>query len=61
MVNAKGKVELRTIRTGLDFGNELEVLSGLAPSEKVIVNPPDSIAAGQKVRIAEPSESAVPQ
>jgi RND family efflux transporter MFP subunit len=46
-----GKVELRQIIPGRDFGNEMEVLSGLNANDQIIVNPPDSIAAGETVEI----------
>ena len=34
-----------------DLGTELEVASGLSGDEQVVVNPPDSIAEGQTVRV----------
>jgi len=40
------------ITLGRDFGTEVEVVSGLDGSEKVITNPPDSLVEGQEVRIA---------
>ena len=40
------------ITIGRDFGTEVEVVSGLDVSEKVITNPPDSLVEGQEVRIA---------
>jgi RND family efflux transporter MFP subunit len=45
-------VVLQPITIGRDFGDELEVISGLAADDQVVINPPDSIAAGQKVRLA---------
>jgi RND family efflux transporter MFP subunit len=45
-------VVLQPIIIGRDFGDELEVTSGLAPDDQIVINPPDSIAAGQKVRLA---------
>lgn len=51
-VTANGRVELLPITLGRDFGTEVEVLSGLAGNQPVIINPPDSIASGQAVRVA---------
>ena len=48
------RVKLKSIVQGRDFGNSIEVLSGLAPHETVVLNPPDSIADGVQVRIAVP-------
>jgi RND family efflux transporter MFP subunit len=46
-----GQTDLRPITIGHDFGSEVEVVAGLSGDETVIVNPPDSIETGQKVRI----------
>ena len=43
--------ELKQITLGHDYGNEVEVIAGLDGSESIIVNPPDSIEAGQEVRV----------
>jgi multidrug efflux pump subunit AcrA (membrane-fusion protein) len=51
------RVTLKSIVQGRDFGNTIEVLSGLAPNELVVLNPPDSITDGVKVRIAPPADA----
>lgn len=43
--------QLKQITLGHDYGNEVEVLSGLDGNEAIIVNPPDSIEPGQEVRV----------
>jgi RND family efflux transporter MFP subunit len=45
---------LRDITLGHDYGNEVQVVSGLNASDSVIVNPPDSLVAGETVRVAAP-------
>lgn len=50
-----GCAELRTVKPGHDFGDTIETVSGLNGSEEVIINPPDSIVAGQAVRIGQPN------
>ncbi|MGA3323316.1 MAG: efflux RND transporter periplasmic adaptor subunit [Terriglobia bacterium] len=47
-----GRAALIPITIGRDFGTEVEVVSGLDGSEKVITNPPDSLVEGEEVRIA---------
>jgi RND family efflux transporter MFP subunit len=49
------RVTLKSIVQGRDFGNTIEVLSGLEPDEVVVLNPPDSITNGAQVRIAAPA------
>jgi len=48
-----GKVVLTAVTPGHDFGNQIEIVSGLKPDDQVIVNPPDSIVNGQQVQIVQ--------
>jgi RND family efflux transporter MFP subunit len=48
-----GKVALTAVTPGHDFGNQIEIVSGLKPEDQVIVNPPDSIVSGQPVQIVQ--------
>jgi RND family efflux transporter MFP subunit len=48
-----GKVVLSAVTPGHDFGAQIEIVSGLKPDDQVIVNPPDSIVAGQEVQIVQ--------
>jgi RND family efflux transporter MFP subunit len=47
-----GRAVLLPITMGRDFGNEVEIVAGLKGDEQVIVNPADSIAAGDPVHVA---------
>jgi RND family efflux transporter MFP subunit len=47
--------DLKQVTLGHDFGSEVEVVAGLTGNEFIIVNPPDSIVAGEEVRIAQPA------
>lgn len=53
-VGDDSKVVLRQISIGRDWGETLEITSGLALSERVIDNPPDSIIDGDPVRVLAP-------
>ena len=48
-----GKVVLSAVTPGHDFGDQIEIVSGLKSDDQVIVNPPDSIASGQEVQIVQ--------
>jgi RND family efflux transporter MFP subunit len=48
-----GKVVLATVTPGHDFGNQIEIISGLKGNDQVIINPPDSIVSGQAVQIVQ--------
>ena len=58
VVNSGGKVEIRTVRLGRDFGQSVEILDGVKAGDRVIMNPPDSLASGMTVRVAEPAKVA---
>jgi len=58
VVVTNGQAELRPITIGHDFGSQVEVVAGLIGDESVVSNPPDSIEAGEKVRVAAQSRGA---
>jgi RND family efflux transporter MFP subunit len=54
LVDAGGKVHLTAVKLGTDFGTSVEVLSGLSASDRVVLNPADSLADGDVVTLPEP-------
>jgi RND family efflux transporter MFP subunit len=50
-----GKTTLTSVTPGHDFGNQIEIVSGLKPDDQIIINPPDSIVTGQQVQIVQAS------
>jgi RND family efflux transporter MFP subunit len=61
VVKADNRVELRDIKVGRDFGTTIEIVGGVSPSEKVILNPADSLVSGEIVHLeAQPAASAAP-
>jgi RND family efflux transporter MFP subunit len=53
-VDPASHVKLKNIVQGRDFGNTIEVLSGIEADDRVVINPPDSITDGASVRIVQP-------
>ena len=47
-----GKAELVPVKIGRDYGNAVEIVSGLQPTDAVIVDPSDSLVAGLPVRLS---------
>jgi len=45
------QVQLAPVKIGHDYGAKVEITSGLTPQDQVILNPSDSLAQGQRVRI----------
>jgi RND family efflux transporter MFP subunit len=48
-----GKVVLTAVTPGHDFGNQIEIVSGLKSDDQVVVNPPDSLVSGQEVQVVQ--------
>jgi RND family efflux transporter MFP subunit len=51
-VSNDNRIVLREVTISRDLGNEVEIGSGIAADDRVVINPPDGIASGDKVRIA---------
>ncbi len=51
-VGADEKVRFKTVTIARDLGKEIEIASGLAADDRVIIAPPDGLADGDQVRVA---------
>ena len=60
VVSRDGTVHFQRIQLGRDFGDRLEVLSGLEPGQLLAVNPSDSVRDGVKVKPVAAPETAAP-
>jgi RND family efflux transporter MFP subunit len=49
VVGTDGKVQLKAIAIGRDFGTKVEILGGLDAKDQIVVNPADSLEEGQAV------------
>ena len=52
VVDADNRIQLRPISIGRDYGTSLEILGGVSPEDKIVINPPDSLEQGQQVNVA---------
>jgi RND family efflux transporter MFP subunit len=52
VVDAQGRVALRKVSVGRNFGAEVELLDGVADKDRLVLNPPDWLADGQTVVVA---------
>jgi hypothetical protein len=52
VVEADGRINLKKLLIGRDFGNAVEVLEGINPADSIVVNPPDSLEQGEPVTIS---------
>ncbi|KQW23220.1 RND transporter MFP subunit [Afipia sp. Root123D2] len=58
-VDSSDRVLFKTVTIARDLGREIEIATGLASDDRIIVTPLDGIADGDKVRIADSSKSRV--
>ena len=49
---------LTPIKLGKDYGSEVEVVSGLAATDSIILNPSDSLVSGAQVKVAQEAPKA---
>jgi RND family efflux transporter MFP subunit len=52
VVDAQGRVHLRPIHIGRNYGDAVEVMDGVTGNEQLVLNPSDSLAEGDLVSIA---------
>jgi RND family efflux transporter MFP subunit len=68
VVGPDNKIEFRKLTIGRDLGNSVEVLDGIGPNDRIVVNPPDSMEQNQSVNLSpqdasgasSPSDRAAP-
>ena len=53
VVDEKGIVTLHKVELGKDFGQKIEVLSGVTVADRLVLNPPDSLSDGDQITIVE--------
>jgi hypothetical protein len=54
-VDTNSIAHLIRVTAGRDLGTTVEIVAGLQPDQSVIVNPPDSLTDGEKVRVTTPN------
>jgi RND family efflux transporter MFP subunit len=59
-VDGDGKVHMKSIKTGRDFGTSIEVTGGLTDTDKIITNPSERVIEGAKVDYHLSPNAAVP-
>jgi RND family efflux transporter MFP subunit len=52
VVGPDAHVTMKPVTIARDLGTRVDIATGLAPGDDVVDNPPDSLASGQRVRVA---------
>ena len=51
--NAGMGAYMKPVVIGRDFGTKVEIVSGLTPADRIIINPADSLSEGDSVKVAQ--------
>ena len=60
VIDAQGKVTLKAVTLGRNSGTSVEVTSGLQASDRLVLNPPDSLVDGDVVTTQPPATAKAP-
>jgi membrane fusion protein, multidrug efflux system len=55
VVGRDGKIHLKPVVIGRDYGTSVEILGGVEPSDAIVLNPSDSLDEGQSVEVSKPN------
>jgi RND family efflux transporter MFP subunit len=55
VVNAQDRIEMRTVQVGRNLGQTVEIRDGLQATDRVVMNPTESLAQGDQVRVVTPA------
>jgi len=58
VVDGNGVVRLKPVQVGRNLGQQVEVLDGVTNTDRLVLNPPDSMADGDQVLVATGSKDA---
>jgi len=58
LVDANGRISLRKVQIGRNLGEEMELLDGIAATDRLVLNPTDSLADGDVVALAAPASAS---
>jgi RND family efflux transporter MFP subunit len=52
VVDAQGRIGLKPVKVGRNYGDSVEVLDGVTTEDQLVLNPSDSMAEGDQVAVA---------
>lgn len=61
LVDSNDRVHLQNVKLGLNFGQNVQVLSGLKPTDRLIVNPSAGMLEGEQVQIVRGVPGVAPE
>ena len=61
VVDSNNRIDLRKLAIGNDLGTSVEVLGGISTSDAFVINPPDALEQGDRVRLTEGNTASAAQ
>ena len=58
VVDASGRVTLKPVKLGRNFGERVQVMQGVDLQERLVVNPSDALSTGDQVKVVEAKAEA---
>jgi len=58
VVDQDRRVHLKPVKIGRNYGQSVEVLEGVGPNDRLVQNPPDSLAENDQVEFAPDAPAA---
>jgi RND family efflux transporter MFP subunit len=59
-VGLDNRIALKKVHIARDLGTQVEITGGMSQEERIVANPPDSIADGEEVRVMEAAGDKTP-
>lgn len=60
VIDAAGRVQLRLVKVGRNFGETVELLEGVQANEQIVLNPSDSLGEGDQVTVVPAAKESPP-
>ena len=58
LVDQERRIRIKPVRIGRNYGQTVEVLEGVGPNDRLVLNPPDSLAENDQVEFAPDAPAA---
>jgi RND family efflux transporter MFP subunit len=55
VLDADSRVRIKPVKVGRNYGESVEVMDGVSPGDKLVLNPSDSLTEGDQVTVAPPA------
>ena len=61
VVDAASRIHMQAVKIGRNYGRTVEVLDGVAATDRLVLNPADSLTEGDQIVVVDTEEKAAPK